>query len=305
MSYTTEVPVSPTRVRTANGPGIVVCLCMVPVAAWWLSRGAPAWVMMWAIASGEFFALKFLTLRGLPSGLPGWRLASYIFLWPGMKPREFLGLTSIRPPAATGLELARALAKTAIGVVGLAWAIANAFSRSALLVGWVGMLGIIFTLHFGGFDFLSWAWRRLGVAAMPIMMAPLRATSLGEFWGERWNLAFAELARRFILRPLARPLGASLAGSTVFLISGLVHESVLSLPARAGWGRPTLFFLLQALGIVAEKSMTGRRMGLGKGLRGWTWVLLFTVGPISLLFTPVFVERVIVPMFQQLKTFLQ
>lgn len=139
---------------------------------------------------------------------------------------------------------------------------------------------------------------------MPIMKNPLRATSLGEFWGERWNLAFAELARRFILRPLARPLGAGMAGSAVFLVSGLVHESVLSLPAGSGWGRPTLYFMLQPLGIFAEKNMAGKRMGLGKGLRGWAWVLLFTVGPIPLLFSPLFVERVIVPMFQQVRAFL-
>jgi hypothetical protein len=219
-----------------------------------------------------------------------------------MNSREFLGLAPIGLPVATVPELVKALAKTALGLTGIVWAIANAYSEPALQVGWAGMLGIIFMLHFGGFDLASWAWRRAGVAAVPIMKNPLRATALGEFWGERWNLAFAELARRFIFKPLARRWGARLAGCTVFFVSGLIHESAISLPANGGWGGPTFYFMLQAAGIVSEKSSFGRRMGLGRGLRGWAWVLLVAALPIPVLFQPVFVERVIVPMFQQIKS---
>src|SRR5580693_6529190 len=125
MSDTAIVPALPTPLRTGRGRRVAACLCTIPVAAWWLTRGAPPWVMMWAIASGEFVALKLLTLGGLPRGLPAWRLASYVFLWPGMKPKEFLGLTSAPLPVATGPELSKALAKTAFGIVGLTWAIAN------------------------------------------------------------------------------------------------------------------------------------------------------------------------------------
>jgi alginate O-acetyltransferase complex protein AlgI len=256
------------------------------------------------MAGSEFFALKLLTLAGTPWDVPAWRLASYVFLWPGMKPSQFLGLAPTKRPVAKGSELARALAKTALGLAGFAWAVVNAKTAPPMWVGWVGMLGIIFTLHFGGFDLLSWAWRRAGVAALPIMKSPMRSTSLGEFWGERWNLAFAEIARRFIFRPLARPLGASLAGSTVFLVSGLVHESVISLPARGGWGGPTFYFVLQAVGIVTERGAAGRRIGLGRGWLGWFWVLLFAAVPIPLLFHRPFVERVIVPMFRQLNAVL-
>jgi hypothetical protein len=273
----------------------------LPIAAWWLTRGDRGWVVMWAIAGSEFIALKVLTLGGLALATTPWRVAGYVFLWPGMNAGEFLGLTPTRPPVATGPELGMALAKTALGLTGIAWAIAHARTAPALWAGWVGMLGIIFTLHFGGFDLASWAWRRAGVSAMPIMKNPLRATALGEFWGERWNLAFADLSRRFIFKPLARRWGASLAGCTVFLVSGLIHESAISLPANGGWGGPTLYFLLQAAGIVSEKSTIARRFGLGKGWRGWAWVLLVAAGPIPILFQPVFVERVIVPMFQQIK----
>jgi hypothetical protein len=300
MNISAAIPGPLARIGGSYGRLAAICLFAIPVAAWWLSRGSPAWLMMWLMAGSEFLALKLLTLSGIPWGVPAWRLASYIFLWPGMKPSEFLGLAPTKRPVAGGPELARALAKTVLGLAGFVWAVVNAKTASPMWVGWVGMLGIIFTLHFGGFDLLSWAWRRAAVAALPIMKSPMRSTSLGEFWGERWNLAFAEIARRFIFRPLAKPLGARLAGCTVFLVSGLVHESVISLPARGGWGGPTLYFLLQAVGIVSEKGVAARRIGLGKGWIGWAWVLLFAAVPIPLLFHRPFVERVVVPMFQQL-----
>jgi hypothetical protein len=34
------------------------------------------------------------------------------------------------------------------------------------------------------------AWRLAGVDRRPLFLAPLRSTSLAEFWGRRWNLAF-------------------------------------------------------------------------------------------------------------------
>ena len=103
------------------------------------------------------------------------------------------------------------------------------------------MIGVIFLLHFGTFHLLSLGWRRLGVNAMPLMRNPSRSTSLAEFWGRRWNTAFHELAARFTFRPLRRLVGAGTAASLVFLVSGLIHELVISLPAGGGYGLPTLY----------------------------------------------------------------
>jgi hypothetical protein len=277
-----------------------VGLGLLPIAAWWCTRGAPAWTVMWAIAGTEFFALKLLTLAGLWKTAPAWRIAAYLLLWPGMNAKAFLTLSLPATRTATGRELAVAMAKLALGLAMTAWTIAHVTTASPLLVGWVGMLGIIFTLHFGLFDLASWAWRRAGVAALPIMRAPVLATSLAEFWGERWNAAFADAARRFLFRPLARRWGATRAGGLVFLVSGLVHETVISLPAHGGWGGPTLYFLLQAAGISLEKSPAGGRLGLGTGWPGWWWMLLVTAWPLPLLFHGPFIERVIVPFFQQI-----
>jgi hypothetical protein len=260
----------------------------------WFLREAPPWLLMWVLAGGEFLLLKLLTLAEASTRLSlSWKIG-YVFAWPGMNIGEF---SSARPAhvRADGGELLFALGKCLLGVTAFGWAAANFRHAPPLVTGWVAMMGVVFCLHFGGLHLVSWCWRRAGVLARPIMRAPIMATSLAEFWGERWNVAFADAARRLLFRPLARRAGTRIAGLGVFLVSGLVHETVISLPARGGWGGPTLYFLLQAAGMAAEKSKAGQAAGLGRGLRGWTWTLLITALPVPLLFHAPFVERVIVP----------
>jgi hypothetical protein len=130
------------------------------------------------------------------------------------------------------------------------------------------------------------------------MRSPFLATSLAEFWSARWNTAFHLLAQDVAFRPLARRRGPTGATIGVFLISGLVHEAVISLPARGGFGLPTAYFVLQGLGVLAERARCGRRLGLGRGLRGWLFALICAAGPAFWLFHPPFIHRVILPMLQ-------
>jgi hypothetical protein len=160
------------------------------------------------------------------------------------------------------------------------------------------MLGLILLLHFGTFQIVALFWQSVGVKAERIMSEPLRSTSLGEFWGKRWNLGFRQLAHELIFRPLYRPLGADTAGFLVFGVSGVIHDLVISLPARAGYGLPTLYFLLQGAGVMVERSRFGKRLGLGHGVRGWYFMTLFLVAPVFWLFHPWFVMRVILPFMQ-------
>ena len=51
---------------------------------------------------------------------------------------------------------------------------------------------------------------------------------------------------------------------------------------------------------LVERSRLGQALGLGKGLCGWVFVLVCTVGPAFWLFPPQFVERVVVPMLSAL-----
>lgn len=286
---------TPTRMATFTA------LLVLPVLAWWATHALPAWVTMWALAGSMFFALKLLTLTAVDvKAVPPVRGLAYVALWPGMDAGAFLFDRAGKAPVAPLGELAFALLKLLGGLLACGWATRHAGSARPMLVGWIGMIGIIFTLHFGLLHVASWLWRLAGVNAPPIMRAPIAADSLGAFWGGRWNAAFADAARRFLFKPTVRLLGARGAGALVFLVSGLVHEAVISLPARGGWGGPTLYFLLQGAGIAGEKSALGKRLGLGTGFRGWLWMALCTAGPLPPLFHAPFVHRVIVPLFETL-----
>jgi hypothetical protein len=82
------------------------------------------------------------------------------------------------------------------------------------------------------------------------------------------------------------------------MVSGLIHDLVISLPARGGYGLPTLYFLLQGAGVTVEHSRLGKKLGLGKGARGWCFMMMSLVLPVFELFHPWFVLRVILPFMQ-------
>jgi hypothetical protein len=170
-----------------------------------------------------------------------------------------------------------------------------ASTEDVILAGWLGMLGIVFILHFGVFHILSWIWRRQGVLAEPLMDWPIRSTSVSEFWGRRWNRAFRDLTHRYVFRPLTSRFGLSAGSWLAFLFSGLVHEAAITLPAGGGYGGPSLYFLIQAAGLHFERSAAGRRLGLGGGIAGRLFTIAITALPVGLLFPRPFVVEVIVP----------
>jgi alginate O-acetyltransferase complex protein AlgI len=157
------------------------------------------------------------------------------------------------------------------------------------------MIGMILILHFGLFDLAAISWRSAGVNAQPIMAGPIKSASLGEFWGRRWNGAFNQLVLNALFRPLARSAGTVPATFATFLFSGLLHELVISLPAAAGYGLPTAYFLLQASGVIAQRSEIGNRLHLRDDGRGWLFTMLIAAGPAFWLFHPPFIRNVIIP----------
>jgi alginate O-acetyltransferase complex protein AlgI len=256
------------------------------------------WLFMWTTAMALYAGCKWLTYRAVVGNgaQPGQlRAYGYLLAWPGMAAAEFLG-NKVPPAKPHGSEWTFALAKMFFGAI-LLWIIARlALPAHPLPTGWLGMAGVVFILHFGLFHLLSLAWRQAGVRAEPVMQNPLRATSAADFWGGRWNTAFNELAFRFAFRPLRRWTTPAVATLAAFGLSGMIHELVISVPARGGYGRPTLYFLIQGLGVLAERTRAGHRLGLGHGLRGWLFTLLVTAGPVAWLFHPPFITNVILPM---------
>ena len=272
-------------------------LLVLGIAAAVFGTKLPPWLYMWTLALALFIGCKWLCFRralahGARASLA--RKLGFLFGWIGMDAREFF-----EKPARTTKprvrEFALAALKIVLGAV-LLWNVTrHALLLNPLLAGRTGMIGLILFLHFGFFHLLSLAWRAAGVNAPPLMRAPLLARSLSEFWGKRWNTAFNHLVATFLFRPLHRTFGVRTATMFVFLVSGLVHDLVISIPARGGYGLPTLYFMLQGAGVLFEHTRFGHRLGIDHGFRGWLFTVLVTAGPAFWLFHPPFIHNVILP----------
>jgi hypothetical protein len=258
-----------------------------------------AWMQMWALAGLLFFCAKWISLhpRGAAAARVSLgRMAGYVFLWPGLDAAAFCGPSRAPRPPAT--EWIWASAKTVFGA-GLIWLAARlAWPAYALCAGWIGMVGVVFLMHFGAFHLASLCWREAGINAAPIMRSPIAATSLGRLWGGCWNRAFSDFMQPHFFVPWAKRCGARDAMLGVFLLSGLLHELVISLPARGGYGLPTAYFAVQAAGFCLERGRVGAWLSLGRGFRGWLFTMIVAAGPLYWLFHPFFVRHVILPMLR-------
>jgi hypothetical protein len=163
------------------------------------------------------------------------------------------------------------------------------------------MVGFIFLLHFGLFHLLALFWQRLGICAQPLMNCPIAASSLSDFWGKRWNSGFRDIVFGLMFVRLAKQFGTTAAAIAIFVISGLIHELVITFPAGAGYGLPTLYFTLQGTAMLVERSRIGMRLGLAEGWQGHAFALMVVTLPIFALFPSPFVLRVMVPFFQVIK----
>ena len=274
-------------------PPIAAAFVSVPATA-----NLPAWAAMWALCFSLYGGFKWLTwrramreLRPRPAAV---RSLAYLVFWPGMNAAAFLAgdRADRRPPLAEWLRAVRNMVAGAAVIWGLLPAL---MAWRAWAAAWAGLVGIGLLLHFGALHLISLAWRRAGLDATPLMQRPAAACSLSEFWGRRWNTAFRDLAFPLVYQPLARRFGVRRAMAAVFLFSGVLHDAAISLPARAGFGLPTLYFLVQAIGVEIERSKLGRRWRLRSGVRGWLFAALTVLGPAWLLFHPPFMRQVVLP----------
>ena len=222
------------------------------------------WTRMVLITAAIYVLCKALMFR--PS-------LGYLILWPGMDPAPFGERRT-----SDGLRLAAG---------GLA-----RMTAGALLLFWAGhpvvvLAGLFLLVHFGLCDVLCGLWRRGGVPVERLFVNPWASRTLGEFWGRRWNMAFHAVAKRRVFLPVARRWGTSAGLAATFLMSGRLHDLLLSVPAGGGYGLPTLYFALQGAGVLLERRwrISGRLWALG-------WVLL----PAPLLFHPWVVEALILPL---------
>jgi alginate O-acetyltransferase complex protein AlgI len=253
---------------------------------------------MWLLAMAVWFGCKWAAWRAATRANAGARVgaaARFFFGWPGMNPKPFLHTSNMRRIFSRA-GLPGTLSRIVIGTGLIAAAcIAVDGPLNPLLIGWTGMIGTMFALHFGLFDLLAWIWNARGVAVEPIMQRPFASDSLTEFWS-RWNRGFRDIASVLIFRPLRKHIGVSRAMLATFLFSGVVHDLVISVPARAGFGLPTLYFMLQGFGILIDRSIPAR-YALARRLL----LYVTAAAPIGLLFHPPFVREVYVPFLHAIR----
>jgi Membrane bound O-acyl transferase family len=262
----------------------------------------PGWAFMWALAIVIYASLKWASWWRSParSETTAARSVGYLLTWPGMDADSFL-VTDRKVSAPCASEWGWAIGKTGLGAI-LLWVMARRVPGEWPLVqAWVGLVGMVLLAHFGSFHLIALLWRRVGVDAVPIMDKPLLSASLSEFWGRRWNLGFRQLGHEWIFQPLHRKIGVAGAGFLVFVLSGLIHDLVISLPARGGYGLPTGYFVLQGIGVALERSQFGRRIGLRGGVKGWIFMAILTAGPAFWLFHPPFLRNIVLPFMRLIR----
>jgi len=264
-----------------------------------LDVGAPRWAVMWSVALAMYIVFKglaYLMAGRDPAreAKPG-ALWSWFIFWPGMDPGPFLETPHPRDTATSAGEWTRAFAIVCMGVFILYAGARQVPQENIVAIGWIGMAGFLLILHFGVFKVLALYWRSRGIPVDPIMNSPYRAESVAEFWGKRWNRAFRDLAWSTLVRPLRGIIGATGSLLVVFAVSGLIHELVVSYPARGGYGGPSVYFLIQGFGSMIQRTRTLKALGMHKGFKGWIFTMICVLAPAFWLFHPTFMKSVFVP----------
>jgi D-alanyl-lipoteichoic acid acyltransferase DltB (MBOAT superfamily) len=157
--------------------------------------------------------------------------------------------------------------------------------------------GLSLVVHFGLFELLAGLWRFLGADCHQLFRAPLRSTSLEEFWGRRWNLAFSEMTALVVFRPLNEIVGRQWAMAAALLFSGCLHELAISVPVRAGYGLPSLYFALHAAAMQIESVLSRRGHPVDSiPWLGRLWTLAWLVLPLPILFHLPFLRGCVWPL---------
>lgn len=226
--------------------------------------------------------------------LSPWRWFGFSLAWFGMRPSVFAARRRPRGDAKGIIRSGAALLLLGVLCIWGARVIASMTASrwpAALLL----LPGLSLCLHFGVLKIQTGLWRRYGLPANLLFRSPVHSTSLTEFWGRRWNIAFTELTATTLYRPLRGRVGSSTAMVAAFLFSGLLHEAAISLPVMAGFGTPTLYFLLHGGLLLVERGLSARGLPVAGSL-GRAWTLLWLIVPLPLLFHAPFLNGVVWPL---------
>ena len=200
--------------------------------------------------------------------------------WFGMRPALFT-----RRGKGETTSLTRGLTAIAAGIALLLLARTIA---SPLLVSAIALVALSLILHFGIIDVTTSLYRRNGWLVTEPFRNPLASRSLSEFWSRRWNVGFSEMIAVVVHRPVRRVAGETAGLFASFLASGLLHELAISVPVKAGYGLPTLYFLLHGALVAVERRFPR--------VASRAWTLFWLIAPLPILFHPPFLRGVVWPL---------
>lgn len=260
----------------------------------------PPFFRMIAIISILILCMKIITwysyqLRNnIDYGLKEWTYFS--LLWFGMHPFLFLKKYASFPQKGKRMILF-GLSRIILGLLFIyfSWwlhytsVISNVWMEM-ILCSFILLAGLSLLLHFGILSIYAGIWRILGYKAYYLFNAPIKSTTLKEFWGKRWNKGFSEMIAISIYKPLKSKASNRLAFFIAFMFSGLLHELAISVPVNKGYGLPTLYFLLHACAQTVEEKINFKYAFLRR-----VWVISLLLLPLPILFHYYFLTDIIWP----------
>lgn len=240
-------------------------------------------IKLLAASAGLLFFVKLAALcwqfsetKKAPNGLG---LLAFLFGWPGVRVDGFLKREKF-PAATTGERFLESWLTLFLGIV-IVLVAAYVGRGQSLVANYAALFGTLCIVHLGLVEVVLDGWRLLGFTPQTQFDRPFLATSLRDFWSHRWNLAFVDMNKIFLLKPLKNKLPKSVLLFFIFAVSGVLHELAISYPSGASWGLPLLYFLVQGTGVVFEKTVKLPRVLV------LAWVIL----PAPILFPPAFVNE--------------
>jgi hypothetical protein len=279
---------------------LVALWTILAVVAFITPRLAPGWSSALLNCFALIFVLKqsvWLASENVTRNASIADRAKFYLLWIGFDLPAFLDHTASPPSASAWVAAAARIAASA----GLLWGVNRwlPYDRWPLECGIFGMGTCVLFVLFGLFHLPALCWQAAGRNVRPIMNEPWEADSLADFWGRRWNLAFRDSAALTIFRPIARRWGVAAATVGVFFASGILHEVVITMPARGGYGLPTLYFMLQCAAMMLQRRLVRIDRNSWNVVSRMTTLLIVFV-PLPLLFPTPFCTNVVIPFLRVL-----
>ncbi len=220
--------------------------------------------LIWQISEGA----KFQSSLGL---------LAFVFAWPGISVVGFTERKEVDP--TTGSRFLESWLTFIVGV-GILFVVSLIGRGESTVLNYVALVSILLIVHLGLVEVIADGIRLMGFTPRSLFDRPYLSSSLRDFWSIRWNRAFVDMNKIFLLGPLRDKIPTAVLTFSIFAVSGILHELGISYADGASWGSPLIYFVIQGVGMEIEKHWKLPRALV------WGWILI----PVPLLFTAAFVN---------------